>query len=111
MCTPCIRSIFLCYLHSKVKVATTIIKTTTKIQKSPTKLQQPHLGVQNLYLSQRVLRVPLDYLSTPKPNITTILVQSYSRAGVETPTSLTIVQACFKIFPGTEFKRASKYWS
>jgi hypothetical protein len=100
MSTPCIGSIFLCYLHSKVKVATTIIKTTTKIQKSPTNLQQPHLGIQNLYLSQRVLRVPPDYLSTPKPNLTTILVQSHSRAGVETPTSLAIVQACAsKYFP------------
>jgi hypothetical protein len=33
MSTPCIGSIFLCYLHSKVKMATTVIKTTTKIQK------------------------------------------------------------------------------
>jgi hypothetical protein len=30
---------------------------------------------------------------------------------VETPTSLTIVQACFKRFSGAEFKRASKYFS
>jgi hypothetical protein len=51
MSIPCIGSIFLCYLHSKIKVGTTIIKTTAEIQKSPTNLQQPHLGIQNLYLS------------------------------------------------------------
>jgi hypothetical protein len=74
-----------------------------------TNLQPPHLGVQNLYLSQRVLRVPPHYLSTREPNLTSILVQSHSRAGVETPPSLVIVQACFKRFFGVEFRGALRH--
>jgi hypothetical protein len=39
------------------------------------------------------------------------LVYSYSIAREETPTSLTIIQVCFKRFLGTEFRSASKYSS
>jgi hypothetical protein len=53
-----------------------------KTHKYPTNLQQPHLGIQNLHLSQRVLRVPPDYFSTPKPNLMAILVHSHSREGL-----------------------------
>ena len=48
----------------KSKMATAMIKqqqnsATSKSQQTSTNLQQPHSGIQNLYLSQRVLRVPL----------------------------------------------------
>jgi hypothetical protein len=76
----------------KVKMATTMIKQQLKIQNFPTNSQQPHLGVQNLYLSQRVLRVPPDYSSTRKQNLTATLVQLHSRLGVKTPRSLVIIQ-------------------
>ena len=44
-----------------------MIKQELKIQNFPTNSQQPHLGVQNLYLSQRVLPRLLVYSKT-KPN-------------------------------------------
>jgi hypothetical protein len=46
-----------------------MIKQQLKTQNFPTNSQQPHLGVQNLYLSQRVLRAPPDYLSTRNENL------------------------------------------
>jgi hypothetical protein len=62
-------SIFLCDTHPKVNgysydKTTTKNSATTKSQQSPTNLQQPLSGIQNLYLFQRVLRVPSDYSST-----------------------------------------------
>jgi hypothetical protein len=65
-------------LYSKMKMVTTINEQqsylnilltsilfySTKI--STTTPNQPHLGVQILYLSQRALSVPPDYLSTSK---------------------------------------------
>jgi hypothetical protein len=64
-------------LYSKVKMATTIIKIKTeKLRNILLTCSYPHLGIQNLYLSQRALKVPPDYLSTTKPILTAILVQS-----------------------------------
>jgi hypothetical protein len=69
-----------------------------KNHKSSTNLQLASLGVKKLYLSQRVLRVPLDYLYIPKLNLMDTLFQLFSRAGVESPTLLVIVQACLQRF-------------
>jgi hypothetical protein len=47
-----------------------MIKQQLKTYNFPTNSQQPHLGIQNFYLSHRVLRVPPDYSSTQNENLT-----------------------------------------
>ena len=53
-------------------MATAMTKQQLKTHKFPTNSQQPHLGVLNLYLSQRVLRVPPTARLIEKENLTAI---------------------------------------
>jgi len=75
----------LLYPFQKKKMATTMIKQQLKFIKTPTNSQQPQLGVHNLYLSPRVLRVPPDYSSTWNENLTATQVPLHSRLGVKLP--------------------------
>ena len=70
---------------------TTMIKQHLKTHNFPTNSQQPHLGIQNLYLSQRVLRVPPDYLSSRKQKPNCYLSSVTFKARSETIRSLVII--------------------